>query len=284
MTMTRHAISRRSFLSLAAAAPLASAAPRGKHIPIGLELYSVRNELKQDLMGTVRAAAKMGYECVEFYAPYYEWNTDYAKQVRKLLDDLGIHCFSTHNNGKNFAPENLSRAIELNQIIGSKIIVMASPGRVQGLDGWKGVADTLNRAAEKLKPEGLRAGYHNHQAELVAVDGRLPMEVLAAGTTKDVVLQLDTGPCLEHSFDPVAWINKNPGRIRCMHVKDWSPDPAKGPKVILGDGAGQWKKIFQAAEKTGGIEYYLIEQEGADTPPLETVQLCLAAFQKLHGA
>ncbi|MBI3696102.1 MAG: sugar phosphate isomerase/epimerase [Acidobacteria bacterium] len=283
MSTSRHSISRRSFLALAGAAPLVHAVPPGKRIPLGLELYSVRNELKQDLMGTVRAVAKMGYEGVEFYSPYFDWTAAYAKEVRKLLDDLGIRCFSTHNSARSFAPENLSRAIELNQTIGSKIIVMASANKVENLDGWKAVADRLNQAAEKLKPLGLRAGFHNHETELKAIDGRRPLEVLAANTTKDVVLQLDVGPCVEMGFDPVAWINKNPGRIGSMHVKDWSPDPAKGFKVLLGEGAAPWKQIFQAAEKTGGIEYYLIEQEGSAYPPLETVERCLAAFKKLHG-
>src|SRR2546423_14032054 len=103
-------------------------------------------------MGTVRGVAKMGYEDVEFYSPYFEWTPAYAKDVRKLLDDLGIRCFSTHNSATSLTSENLPHAIELNQIIGSKSIVMASAGRVQGLDGWKTVAETLDRAAEKLKP------------------------------------------------------------------------------------------------------------------------------------
>ena len=85
-------VSRRSFLALAAAAPLARAAPEATRVPVGLELYSVRNELTQDLLGTVRAVAKMGYEGVEFFSPYFEWTPAYAKEVRKLLDDLGIRC------------------------------------------------------------------------------------------------------------------------------------------------------------------------------------------------
>src|SRR6266478_3857270 len=143
-------ISRRSFLALTAAMPIATSASKDKHIPVGLELYSVRDELKQDLMGTVRSVAKMGYEVVEFYAPYFDWTPAYAKDVRKLLDDLGIRCLSTHNDSQSFTPENLSRAIELNQIIGSKFIVMASAGVVQGLDGWKKVAERLNQADDKL--------------------------------------------------------------------------------------------------------------------------------------
>ena len=280
---SHRSVSRRSLLALTGAASVLSAASKGKRIPVGLELYSVREELKQDLMGTVRAVANMGYEDVEFYSPYFQWTDAQAKDVRKLLDDLGIRCLSTHNDFQSFEPAGLPRAIELNQIIGSKIIVMASAGRVHGLDGWKAVAERLNQAAEKLKPLGLRAGYHNHEAEFKLVDGQRPIEVIAANTAKDVVLQLDVGTCIEAGSDPVAWINKNPGRIRSMHCKDWSPDAGKGYRVLFGEGVAPWKKIFEAAEKTGGIEYYLVEQEGSDYRPLETAERCLATFKKVHG-
>ena len=277
-------ISRRSFLALASAAPFMSAAIRGQRIPVGLELYSVRDQLKEDLPGTLRAVAKMGYEGVEFFAPYFDWTPDYAKEVKRLLDELHLRCLSTHNSARSFAPDNLGRAIELNQALGSKFIIMASAGRVEGLDGWKAVAENLNRAAEKLKPLGLRTGFHNHQAEFTPVEGRRPIEVLAANTGKDVVLQLDVGTCLQAGSDPVAWIKTNPGRIASIHCKDWSPDPAKGYKVLFGEGVAPWKKILQAAEKSGGIQYYLIEQEGSAFPPIETVERCLAAFRRLRAS
>lgn len=266
---------------MAAAAPLATAAR--KKVPNGLELYSVRDEMKKDLMGTVRAVAKMGYEGVEFYSPYFDWTTDYTREVRKLLDDLGIRCYSTHNSHTAFAPENLSKTIELNTILGCTFVVMASAGRVNGLDGWKRVADTLNQGAAKMKPANLRAGFHNHHVEFMPLEGQLPMEVLAGNTDKQVILQLDVGTCLQAGVDPVAWINKNPGRIGQVHCKDWSKDPAKGYKVLLGEGEAPWKKIFQAAEKVGGVEHYLVEQEGSEYSSMETVQRCLAAIKKLRG-
>ncbi len=277
-------ISRRSLLAQAVAVSVATAASKKTRIPIGLELYSVRDELKQDLMGTVRGVAKMGYEDVEFYAPYFEWTPAYAKEVRKLLDDLGIRCLSTHNSSTSFTADSLAHAIELNQILGSKFIVMASPGRVDNLDGWKMVADNLNGAAEKLKPAGLRAGFHNHLTEFIPINGKRPMEVLAANTGKDVMLQLDVGPCVEAGSDPVAWINANPGRIRSMHCKDWSPNPGNGYQVLFGEGVVPWKKVFQAAEKNGGVEFYLIEQEGSSFPAMETAARCLTAFRKAHPA
>jgi sugar phosphate isomerase/epimerase len=261
------------------AASVEAASGKGKKIPVGLELYSVRTELKDDPQGTIKAVAKAGYEGVEFYAPYYDWTPEQAKETRKLLDGLGIRCFSTHNSPKSFTPEGIGKAMELNQIIGSKFIVMASAGNVTTLDGWKGVAETLTKGAEKMKPGGLRAGYHNHELEFTPIEGKRPMEVIAANTPKDVMLQLDTGPCVEMGSDPVAWINQNPGRIRSLHLKDWSKD--KGYKVLFGEGSVNWKPLLEAAIKTGGAEYFLIEQEGSRLPPIETVQKCLENYRKI---
>jgi len=280
---THDKLSRRSFLAISAMAPLAASLATGKeHIPVGLELYSVRGDLAKDLMGTVRGVAKMGYECMEFYAPYFEWTLDYAKQVRKELDSLGVRCYSTHNGAESFKPEGINKAIELNQAIGSRTIVMAHPGEeIKDVDGWKRIADLLNRANQTMSGHGLRAGYHNHDAEWRPIEGKRPIEILAANTEKSVTLQLDVGTCLATGSDPVAWVEANPGRIRSMHCKEWSPQ--KGYKVLFGEGVAPWKKLFSAAESTGGIEFYLIEQEGSDYSEMETAERCLAAFRKMHG-
>jgi sugar phosphate isomerase/epimerase len=250
-------------------------------MPVGLELYSVRDELAKDLMGTVRAVAKMGYEVVEFFSPYYAWTQDYTKEVRKLLDDLGIRCNSTHNGANSFTADGIQKAIDLNKILGAKFIVMASPGKVTSLDGWKGVADQLSRASDKLKPLSMRAGYHNHGPEFTPLEGKRPIEVIAANTPREVMLQLDVGTCVASGSDPVAWINANPGRINSIHCKDWAP--GEGYRVLFGEGDSPWTKIFQAAETTGGVEYYLIEQEGSRYPPLETAERCLATWKKMRA-
>jgi sugar phosphate isomerase/epimerase len=285
---TLPALSRRSFLSLAAAASTAAVLPAtaAKRVPVGIELYAVRDELTKDLMGTLRNLAKLGYEVVEFYAPYTQWTPEYAKEVRQLLDELKIKCLSTHNGANVFTPEGLPKAIELNQIIGSKTLVMASAGRVQGLDGWQGVAEKLTMAQEKLKPLGMRAGFHNHKMEFMPIDGKRPMDVLAANTPKDVTLQLDVGTCVEAGVDPLAWINANPGRIRSLHLKDWAAGAEKdekGYRVLFGEGEAPWSKIFAAAEAKGGVEYYLIEQEGSRFSSMETAARCLASYKKLRA-
>jgi sugar phosphate isomerase/epimerase len=252
-------------------------------IPVGLELYSVRDALKSDAEGTVRAVAKLGYQAVEFYAPYFEWTEPQAKAMRKLLDDLGIRSYSTHNDENYFSAKNIDHARDLNLILGTRYMVQAWSDPKPDSDGWKALAANLNAAAEKLEPAGLKVGYHNHQAEWKAVDGRRPIEILAANTKPSVMLQLDVGTCLEGGGDPVAWIRANPGRIRSIHCKDWSRDPEKGYKVLFGEGVADWKGIFQAAESVGGIEYYLIEQEGSRFPELETARRCLEAYRATRG-
>jgi sugar phosphate isomerase/epimerase len=282
--MIPNALSRRNFLAMSATLPWALRAVGAPPIPVGLELYSVRNALKQDLNGTVRAVAAMGYQCVEFYAPYFDWTESQTKDMRKLLDDLGIRCYSTHNDSSYLGPEKISRARDLNLILGCKYVVMSSSHEKAGPDGWKAVANSLNAAAEQLEPSGLKAGYHNHQVEFSPEGGIRPIEILAKSTKPSVMLQLDVGTCIEAGSDPVAWIRSNPGRIRSLHLKEWSPEAGKGYSVLFGEGVANWKAIFEAAESVGGAEYYLIEQEGSRFSELDTAKKCLDAFRSAHSA
>lgn len=282
--MSAMSLTRRSFLALSAALPWAlKASASSPAIPVGLELYSVREELKKDPEATIRAVAKMGYQCVEFYAPYFEWSDAQAKQMRKLLDDLGIRCYSTHNDENFFSPEKIGRARDLNLILGTKYMVQAYSDPKPTLDAWKALADNLNTVADTLEPSGLKPGYHNHDAEWKPVNGVRPMEVIAKNTKPSIMLQLDVGTCIEAGSDPAAWIRANPGRIHSLHLKDWSSDPAKGYKVLFGEGNAKWKEILAAAESVGGVEYYLIEQEGSRFDELETASRCLKAYRTLRA-
>jgi len=181
----------------------------------------------------------------------------------------------------------MDKAIELNQIIGSKMIVMASPGNPKTADDWKNVAFTLAEASVRFKAAGMRAGYHNHGSEWKPLDEktRMPMQILASSTPVDVTLQFDVGTCVAAGYDPVAWIKANPGRIRSVHCKDWGAGEGgdRGYRVLFGEGDSPWAKIFEAAESVGGVEYYLIEQEGSRFPEIETAQKCLETWRKMRG-
>ncbi len=278
-----HTLSRRGFLAaspaLAAMAPALLAAD--KKPTLGLELYSVRNELAKDLPGTLKAVAGMGYEAVEFFGSYADWKLDYAKEVRKILDDVKLKALSAHTGSKYFTKEELARVIELNQAIGSKNIIMSSAGGVKTLDGWKEVAGKLAAADEQLKPLGMRTGFHNHQTEFMPLEGKRPIEVLAANTPKSVVLQLDVGTCLHAGSDPIEWVKANPGRIASMHLKDWKNAPGhEGYQILLGEGYTKWKELIQTGLKVGGLEYVLVEQEGHALPPFEAAAKCLQNLKK----
>jgi len=257
--------------------------------PIGLELYSVRTELARDLPNTLRNVAKIGYEAVEFYAPYFGWTLPYAKDVRGLMDDLGLRCYSTHNHIESFTPgDTMGKAVELNQILGARHLVLSSaPKDTSGVEGWKQLCGRLSTAVDQLKPHGLTAGFHNHQTEWAKLNGnQRTMDVVAANTPKEFVLQLDVGTCIEAGADPIAWIKANPGRIKSVHLKDWAPGDRSHEKqyrVLFGEGVSPWKEITTAAESIGSVEYYLMEQEGSRFSEFETARRCLDAWRAMRG-
>lgn len=304
--LPRIPLSRRDFLvqssasaALLAAAPLIAngvmpmtahaAAPAPRRLPIGIELYAVRNELARDLPNTLRTVKSYGYETVEFFAPYLTWNIPYAKSVRTMLDDLGLRCYSTHNGVGSLTPgETMTKAIEINQILGTRQIVLASPPmQATTPDDWKRFAEKLSTASALLAPHGLLAGFHNHYAEWEKLsDGSRAMDVIANGTPAEFVLQLDVGTCVQAGADPVAWITAHPGRIKSVHLKDWAPGEEaqeKSFRVLFGEGVSPWRQIVAALESVGGVEFYLMEQEGSRFPEMDTARRCLAnwkAFRK----
>jgi sugar phosphate isomerase/epimerase len=288
------ALSRRRFLALSGAASAALLAPTAaraatKKIPVGLELYAVRGELQQDLKATVTRVARMGYECVEFYSPYLQWTPAYAREIRALLDGLGIACHSTHNPAAALTDDgSTAKAAELNRILGSRYVIAASPPRgVQGADGWKRTAERFSVAAAALKTHGLAAGFHNHAVEWqpAAPGGPRIMDLLAAGTPPEFALQLDVGTAVSAGVDCAAWIRAHPGRTRSVHLKDWAPgtkEEEKAYRVLFAEGVAPWKDIFAAAESVGGVEFYLMEQEGSRFSEFETAERCLATYRHLR--
>ncbi|MDX2269499.1 MAG: sugar phosphate isomerase/epimerase [Bryobacter sp.] len=281
---------RRQFLQRGAAFALGStllqAAPKWAKIPVGLELFSVREDFMKDMPGTLKVVAKAGYQGVEMWGPYADWDVAKAKEFTKICQDLGMKVFSAHTGAKYFAPEHLDKVVELNGIMGTRFMIMSSAGQLKTLDAWKQVAAQLNNAAAKLKPLGKRTGFHNHALEFTPLEGMKPIELLAKETSKDVVLQLDVGTCLAAGSDPIAWVKANPGRFGSLHLKDWTGakgDVRAGYRILFGEGYQQWPALFDQAVKTGGAEHFLIEQEGSDTTPYETIAKCMQNYKKMRG-
>jgi sugar phosphate isomerase/epimerase len=256
--------------------------------PIGIEMYSVRIAQVKDLPGTLKAIKNIGYDGLEFYAPYLGWTLPYAKDVRLMLDDIGLRCYSTHNGIESLTPgDTMTKAVEANQILGSRYVVLASPPMNSGTDDeWKALCARITAACDTLRPHGLYSGWHNHDAEWAPLaNGQRVMDVIAANTPADFMLQLDVGTCIKAGSDPVAWINAHPGRIRSVHLKDWAPGTEsdnKSYRVLFGEGVAPWNTIVTALENGGGVEYYLMEQEGSRYGEIDTARRCFERWQALR--
>jgi sugar phosphate isomerase/epimerase len=271
-----------------AATSAAGDARAPKQYPIGIELYAVRGEIAKDLPNTLKTVRQIGYEVVEFWAPYQEWTIPFAKTVRTMLDDLGLRTFSTHNSTAAMVPGAMqTKAIEMNQILGTRHMILSSPGMETGtVDEWMQLAARLTAASDALRPHGLLAGMHNHDAEWAKLaNGQRVMELIAANTPADFVLQLDVGTCVKAGADPVAWVNAHPGRVRSAHLKDWAPGSEaqeKSYRVLFGEGVSPWKALVSALEAVGGVEFYLMEQEGSRYSEFDTARRCLASWKALR--
>jgi len=250
-------------------------AGKGK-IPIGLQLYSVREQCAEDLPGTLAAVAKMGYQGVEF-AGYYERS---AKELRSLLDANSLKCCGTHTGLSTLLGDNLAKTIEFNREIGNPYLVVPSlPEKYRSSrSAWLETAKLFNELSEKVKPHGMRVGYHNHAVEFQAMEGEIPWDVFFGNTSKDVIMQLDVGNAMHGGGDPVATIQRYPGRSATIHLKEYS---ATKKGALIGEGDANWKEVFRLCESVGGTEWYIVEEESGAHPPLEAVQRSLQNLRKM---
>ena len=274
--------SRRMVLCLGAAtaAGLALGRPRislaedlKKRIPIGLELYSVRNELAKTFEPIIAQVGQMGYEGVEF-AGYYGWDKR-PTQLRKLLDDNGLKCCGTHTALATLEGDNLKKTAELHQTLGNKFLICPSL-RANDAKGWMDLAKKFNDISARAKEMGMLVGYHSHGGDFKKFDGKTSWEIFFDNTNQDVVHQIDTGNTLEGGGDPLAMIKKYPGRTKTTHVKEFG-----GPEAAaIGEGTIDWKSYLEAYETVGGTEWYIVEHEKGNTP-LVSVKKCIDNLRKM---
>jgi len=250
-----------------------------KQLPVGLQLYTVRKECEKDFAGTIAKVGKMGYDGVEF-AGYY--NTK-AADLRKILDDNGLKCCGTHTAFDTVLGDKLAETIEYNKVIGNKFLIVPwlDPNKYKTKASWLEVAKTFNELAEKVKPAGMVIGYHAHGGDFKPVppEGEIPWDILFGNTSKDVVMQLDTGNTLQGGGDPVAYLKKYPGRSLTIHLKEYSKN---NPKALIGEGDVKWDQIFELCDTVGGTQWYIIEEE-SNASPLEAAEISLKNFKKFHG-
>jgi len=232
----------------------------------GLQVYSVRNQLDKDFEGTMEYIAKVGYKHIEGYG----LGTDgqflgkiSAKHYAEVIKDLGMEFKATHCSYTSH--DKAQKMIDAAKETGMEhMIVPYTPDDIrQTADGWKKVAENYNKMGEMCNKVGLKFGYHNHDFELMELDGIIPQELLIENTQADLVhFEADLFWVTKGGYDPLKLIKKYPGRINLFHVKDATPE-LEGTTV--GQGIIDFKKLFEAG-KADSVEYYFIEDEREDDP------------------
>lgn len=243
----------------------------GRKIPVGVQLYSLREECKTDLPGMLSAVSKIGFKGVEF-AGY--WGRT-AKQLRQMLDDNGLVACGTHTPYETVLPDQIQATIEFNQIIGNKfIIVPYMTGKTR--QEWLDKAKLFNDLADRLKPLGLWTGYHAHSHDFEKIEGQSAWDIFFGSTKPEVIMQLDTSNCRDGGADPVEVLHRYPGRCRTIHIK---PNGA-GAEAVIGEDLVNWPGVFSWCETQGGTRWYVVEHESSKQP-LATIQRTFDALRRM---
>jgi sugar phosphate isomerase/epimerase len=251
-----------------------------KHPPIALQLYSVREDCARDLPGVLKAVAKMGYKGVEF-AGYHKFD---AKTLRKMLDDNGLKAAGAHIGIETMLGSDLDATIAFHKEIGNHLLIVPglSGKYTESAQAWQDTARTMNEIAAKLKPHGMRTGYHNHTHEFKPVAGsdKLPWDLFFGGTDKSVVMQFDTGNALDGGKDAMPFLKAYPGRAASVHLKEHSD---KKKDALLGEGDVPFAAILKELEKQNATDWLIVEQESYPVSPLESVERSLRNLERILG-
>lgn len=244
--------------------------------PIGIQLYTVRQQFRTDPEGTLRRLAEIGYREVEFagYPP------GSAQDVRRMLQRHGLSAPSSHV-GLREVDETWQRTLEFAAGVGQRFVTVPSFGGNdrRTLDGIKRVAARFNQAGEAARKHGLTFSYHNHDFEFAPVEGAVPFDVLLAETDpKLVTFEMDLYWITKGGKDPLDYFAKWPGRFPQVHVKDMDATPRKF-FTDVGTGTIDFVRIFRKA-KQAGIRHYYYEQDETPGDPLASAQ---ASFRYLRA-
>jgi len=236
-------------------------------IPIGLQLWSVKDACKEDLAGTLKAVAEMGYDGVEsgkFIAAE-------AAEMKAILDDVGLKMCGTHVPMDTLRGDELSKTVEFYRTCECRHLIVPYM-KHETREDCERFAEELSAVAETLRPLGMSTGYHLHYHDVAPRDGEWPWQTIFRAGGKGLIAQMDAGNCLGAGVDPTPLVREFPGQAVTVHLKDWS-GPRSEP--LVGEGNVQWAAFFDACESVGGVTWYIVEQEKYPVPPLDSVRKCL---------
>ena len=246
--------------SLAACTRGGDAAAKDTLDAIGIQLYTVRKPMSEDVRGTLEALAEIGYREVEF-AGYYDHG---PAAIRDMLAELGLASPSAHVPIERLR-EDPERVIDDFATIGHEYLVVPwlSPEERSSLDRYRAHAELFNRVSEQCAAAGLGFAYHNHEFEFEPIDGVLPIDLLLAETDPErVKIELDLYWITVAGADPFAYFDRHPGRFPLCHVKDMAAD---GSMTDVGTGQIDFSALF-AARDLAGFEHYYVERDDAADP------------------
>jgi len=247
-------------------------------IPIALQLYSVREDCAKDFLGTIKKVAEMGYQGVEF-AGYH--NAD-AKAIRKCLDETGLKAAGCHIGVDSFKDENFTATVDFHKTLGcDNLVIPWIPEEMRNTpEACAKTCKMLTALVEKLKPLGMRTGFHAHQGDMGPLSGgKSAWTLLGEGTPKDFIMQYDTANGVAGGADPVKPILDLPGRGITVHLKEYKGGHGL---AVIGEGDIPWAKVFDACESVGGTQWYIVEHEDdPHQPALVAVEKCLANLRKM---
>jgi sugar phosphate isomerase/epimerase len=257
--------SRRNFLKasgmLAAGSlllpDLIQAASRRPVKDVGLQLYTVRNEMLKDNVGTLKQVASLGYKEIESAGSdkgsYYGFK---PAEMKKVCNDLGMTLRSGHVHYDDKWQQTIDEAVQSGQ---QYLIVSVMPSNGQTVDNYKRVAEIFNTAGEACKKSYITFGYHNHDSEFDKDNGKVLYDVLLENTNPEYVkMEMDLGWVIVTGNDPLAYFAKYPGRFPLWHLKDM--DLKAKHSVEFGKGSLDVKKMLENAKKAG-MKYFFVEQE-----------------------
>lgn len=251
------------------------------NIPVGLQLYVLRGEVQNDLAATLEGVARLGYVGAEpwgYTGDVLEWMGHTPAAIRKMYDDNGLTCCGIHLATGALLGDNLSRTIELNQILGNNfLIIAADKPRMSSRETIMELAGILDAAAEKLGPLGMFSGYHAHGFDFEIVEGEIGWDILFSNTREDVIMQMDIGNCKNGGGDPIGTLRKFPGRAKSVHLKDYNA----GPDGVIGEGDADWPTIFDLCENTQPVEWYVVEEGGTDGLGFDIPRRSLEALRRM---
>ena len=227
---------------------------------ISVQLWSVKDQVKADFTGTLKALADMGFDGVEFANEFGEFKGD-AAAIKNILDSLSLKGSGAHVSFEQLNDKNFADTVKFYQILGVNTLIVGWDERAWHPEGIKEVVALLNKLSAKLAPFNMKTGFHNHDHEFNDFAGTTYWDYLAVNTPHNVVLQQDVGWTTYAGKDPIAYVEKYPGRTLTTHYKVKLPEGTQGKLPLIGKDTIDWLSLTKANMAVGGTLWLVVEQE-----------------------